>query len=104
MSGALGYLKNNRAFYYIKEFYEKSSSYPDFGTFYLQKLFRFVLSSIAMMILTSVYGVIDGLFIFQSRRYAVCRHKPYYAPYYDFGRHGLYAGHGRHRPRFKNRG
>lgn len=31
--------------------------------FTYKKLFRFVLPSIAMMILTSVYGVIDGLFI-----------------------------------------
>lgn len=31
--------------------------------FTYKKLFRFVLPSVFMMILTSVYGVIDGLFI-----------------------------------------
>lgn len=32
-------------------------------TFHLQKLLRFVLPSIVMMIFTSIYGVVDGLFV-----------------------------------------
>ena len=31
--------------------------------FSYQKLFRFTLPSIAMMIFTSIYGVVDGLFV-----------------------------------------
>ena len=44
-----------------KEKYGDRISYLPYGT--RKKLFRFVLPSIVMMIFTSIYSVVDGLFV-----------------------------------------
>ena len=54
--------------------------------FTYQKLLRFVLPSIVMMLFTSIYGVVDGLFVsdFAGKTpFAVARH-PRYRAGYDF--------------------
>ena len=51
--------------------------------FTYHKLLRFVFPSIVMMIFTSIYGVVDGLFCVQlCRKDSVCRNQPHYAVYY----------------------
>lgn len=56
-SGALGYF--SRAFYF--EIMKKQIQLSDHFTF--NKLLRFTLPSIVMMVFTSIYGVVDGFFV-----------------------------------------
>lgn len=63
------------------------------------KLLRFTLPSICMMVFTSIYGVVDGLFVSNFvGKTPLCRRKPGHALRDDPGRHGLYDRHRRHRP------
>lgn len=50
---------------YLSIYTQQGILYEDtiIRTFHLQKLLRFVLPSIVMMIFTSIYGVVDGLFV-----------------------------------------
>ena len=71
--------------------------------FTYQKLLRFVLPSIVMMVFTSIYGVVDGLFVSNfAGQDAVRGHQPRDAVRHGAGRHRLHDRHGRHGPRVQS--
>ena len=73
--------------------------------FTYRRLIRFVIPSVAMMILTSIYGVVDGLFVsnfvWENRLCGSQSCDPFHI---GFGRLRLYAGDRRHCPCGENLG
>ena len=62
--------------------------------FTYKRLARFVLPSIVMMVFTSIYGVVDGLFVSNFvGDTAFCRHQPRDAPSIRSSADWLYARH-----------
>lgn len=73
--------------------------------FTYRRLIRFVIPSVAMMILTSIYGVVDGLFVSNFVGKTAFAGSQSCDPFHiGFGRLRLYAGDRRHCPCGENLG
>ncbi len=71
--------------------------------FTYQKLLRFVAPSILMMIITSIYSIVDGFFRLELRRQKfVCRAEPHLSRHHGARRRRLYDRHGRQRAHRQN--
>ena len=72
--------------------------------FTYSKLLRFTLPTIVMMIFTSIYSVVDGIFVSNFVGKTLCRSQSHFSLCHDFRLRWLYDRHRRQRHCIQNHG